>query len=86
MSQKNFFFDFYFLCNEFNCLYVYVTRVSSALGDQKKVSDPWNWGYRDCEKPLGCWDPSPGPLLSPPLPHHVTINVPILGEEAKPRR
>lgn len=40
---------------------------------------PWNWGYRQCELPCGCWGLNIGPLEEQPvlkLPRHLSSPAP----------
>lgn len=57
--KKIFYLYFYFLCT---CLCIYVCCVC-LLGGQKRMSDPWNWNYRQLIVAWqGCWGPNTGLL------------------------
>lgn len=57
--KKIFYFYFFLLCT---CLCIYVCCVC-LLGGQKRMSDPWNWSYRQLIVAWhGCWGPNTGLL------------------------
>lgn len=73
--KKIFYFYFFLLCT---CLCIYVCCVC-LLGGQKRMSDPWNWSYRQLIVAWhGCWGPNTGLLEEHTVNCWVLSPAPIL--------
>ena len=54
----------YLMCACVFSRYVYLctTIMPGALEARKRLRIPWNWCFRSCELPCGCWELDPGRL------------------------